>query len=317
MKYNSKNMNQKSIDLSIVIVSTNIEDLLRKCLRSIAPAIKGLNAETIVVDNASSDRTPEMVAKEFPWVKLIRKYKNHGFGQNNNYGMKMAKGRYILLLNSDTLILGNKIFREMVSWMDEHPKVGVSTCALLNSDKVTLQGSGGFFPTLPKVFAWMTFIDDIPGIDILIKPYHPLHGWSPLYTGESYFKKPHRQDWVTGAYFMMRKSAMNEAGLFDEDFFLYVEEAELSYRFVKKGWEVWYLPEWKIIHYGSVTIGSERAMVYELQNIKLFYKKHYPKWQLPILTFILKFGAVLRMIVFGVLKGFKVAKIYAKAFQAI
>ncbi len=303
-------------DLSIVIVSTNIEDLLRKCLKSISPAIKNLSAEVIVVDNASSDNTPNMVAKEFPWVKLIRKSENRGFGANNNFGMKVAKGRYILLLNSDTEIIDKDIFNGMVEWMDSHPEVGVSSCALVNPDKKTFQGSGGSFPDLFRVFAWMFFIDDIPGLDNLIKPYHPMHSFSPLNKNESYFKKEHEQDWLTGAFYLMRKKAMDQAGLFDEDFFLYVEEVELSYRFKKYGWKVWYLPRWKTLHYGMVTNGSEKAMVFEMQNIKLFYKKHMPFWQLPLLTLILKLGALIRIIIFGLLSGPKVAKIYAKAFMA-
>ena len=304
-------------DISIVIVSINIKDLLRTCLKSVSAALKGIESEVIVVDNASSDGTPEMVAKEFAWVKLIRKEKNRGFGQNNNFGMRVAKGRYVLLLNSDTEIIDKKIFKEMIDWMDTHPEVGVVSCALLNPDRKTLQGSGGYFPTLLRVFAWMSFLDDLPGIDRLVKPYHPLHGWSPFYKGEGYFKKPHRQDWVTGAYFLMRKSAMDEVGLFDEDFFLYVEEVELSYRFIKAGWEIWYLPKWKIVHYGQVTIGSERAMVYELENLKLFYQKHYPAWQLPVLTFILKFGVLLRTVLYTLLGKFNVSKIYVKAFRTI
>lgn len=304
-------------DISVVIVSTNIKDLLKECLESVSLALKGINSEVIVVDNASSDDTPDMVADKFPWVKLIRKKENHGFGENNNFGMRVAKGKYVLLLNSDTKIIDKKIFRQMIAWMDTHPKVGVASCALLNPDKKTYQGSGGYFPTLIRVFAWMSFLDDIPGIDTLVRPYHPLHGWSPFYKGEGYFKKPHKQDWVTGAYYWMRKEAMNEVGLFDENFFLYVEEVDLSYRFIKRGWEIWYLPKWKIVHYGQVTIGSERAMVYELKNLKLFYKKHYPRWQLPILTLILKFGVALRTVLYSLVGKFSVSKIYVKAFKTI
>lgn len=307
----------KQIDLSIIIVSTNIEDLLRKCLKSLPPALKGIESEVIVVDNASSDKTPDMVAKEFPWVKLIRKHENRGFGANNNIGMRIAKGRYILLLNSDTEIIDDKIFKGMVDWMDEHSKVGLTSCALVNPDRKTYQGSGGAFPTLLKVFAWMFFIDDIPGLDKLIKPYHPMHGYSPVGTNENYFKREHEQDWLTGAFYMMRKEAMDAAGIFDEDFFLYVEEVELSYRFKMAGWGVWYLPKWKIVHYGMMTNGSEKATIFEMQNIKLFYKKHYPKWQLPFLTLFLKLGALIRIAIFGILSGPKVAKIYAKAFIAI
>ena len=115
----------------------------------------------------------------------------------------------------------------------------------------------------------------------------------------------------------MRKEAMDNVGIFDEDFFLYVEEVDLAYRFVKAGWEVWYLPKWQIVHYGQVTNGSEGATLYEYRNIKLFYQKHYPRWQLPILVCLLKFGAVLRMIIFGILSGPNVAKTYVKAFRSV
>lgn len=307
---------QKTIDLSIVVISSKM-DFLEGCFNSATNALKGVEHEIILVDNFSADNISAKVKKMFPQVKVIRREKNGGFGENNNMGMKIAKGRYVLLLNDDTKIIDKNIFKEMIKWMDEHPKVGIATCALVNPDLKTYQGSGGSFPTLPKVFAWMFFLDDIPLIDNLIKPYHPLHGFSPIHTNEDYFKKAHRQDWLTGAYNLMRREAMLQAGYFDEDFFLYVEEVELAYRFYKKGWEAWYLPQWKTLHYGMSTNGSEKATVMEMQNLKLFYKKHYPIWQIPILTILLKIGALMRIIIFGILKGGDIAKIYAKAFRSI
>lgn len=309
-------MSKNNIDLSIVTVSSKI-DYLTECFKSVFSALSGIRSEVILIDNASPDNIGKTIKKKFPKLKVIRREENGGFGENNNLGMKVAKGRYVLLLNDDTLVFQKKMFREMISWMDEHPGVGVSSCGLLNPDKKTYQGSGGYFPTLPRVFAWMSFLDDIPGIDKLIKPFHPLHGWSPFYKNEGYFKKTHKQDWLTGAFFLMRKSAMDEVGLFDEDFFLYVEEVELSYRFVKAGWEIWYLPKWSIVHYGQVTTGSENSIVMEMKHLKLFYSKHFPKWQLPVLTAIMKFGALIRIGIYGVFKGSKVAKIYAKAFSSI
>jgi len=305
-----------NIQLSIVIVSSKI-DYLGDCLKTAYTALKGIENEIIIVDNASPDKIGDKIKQKFPEAKIIRREINGGFGENNNMGMKVAKGKYILLLNDDTKIIDKYIFKEMIAWMDVHPNVGLSTCALVNPDLKNYQGSGGYFPTLPRVVAWMTFIDDIPGLDNLIKPYHPMHGWSFFHTNEEYFKKTHKQDWVTGAFFFMRKTAMDEAGIFDEDFFLYVEEVELAYRFIKKGWEVWYLPKWKTVHYGMVTTGSEKAMVMEMQNLKLFYSKHMPNWNLPILTLILKFGALLRLVIYTILGRFNTAKIYAKAFASI
>jgi len=308
-------MLKNEIKLSIIIAALK-PDYLRECLKSVYQALKDIQNEVIVIDSASKNKTVSQIKKDFPEVKIIRREVNGGFGENNNLGMKIAQGKYVLLLNDDTKIINKNIFKEMINWMDTHPKVGLSSCALVNSDAKTYQGSGGYFPTLPKVIAWMTFLDDIPYVDRIIKPYHPMHGLSFFHTNEAYFKKTHKQDWVTGAFFFMRKKAMDMVGIFDEDFFLYVEEVELSYRFVRAGWEIWYLPKWKTIHYGMVSSGSEKAMTMEMQNIKLFYKKHMPKYQLPILTLFLKFGALLRILFFGLSKP-EVARTYAKFFKNI
>lgn len=306
-------MNQP--DLSIVLISSK-DTYIFDCIESIIPAIKKITAEIILIDNVSSDNLGLRIIKRFPDVKVIRRNVNGGFGENNNMGMKAAKGRYILLLNDDTKIVDKNIFSEMIAWMDAHPKAGISTCALVNPDLKTYQGSGGYFPTLGRVFAWMTFLDDIPGVDLFIKPYHPLHAMSPFYSNSGYFKKEHRQDWVTGAFYLMKKSAMDAAGFFDEDFFLYVEEVELAYRFHLKGWQSWYLPKWKTVHYGMGTNGSEKATVFEMQNLKLFYKKHFPAWQLPVLNIILKMGILLRIAVYYVISP-DLCKIYVKAFSLV
>jgi len=302
------------IDVSIVIVSLNIKELLEKCLDSVFKNKESIKFEVFVSDNGSSDGTAEMVEKKFPQVKLLRNNANIGFGPGNNVAMKKAKGRYVLLLNPDTEIIQQNIFTEMVKWMDEHKDVGISSCALLNSDR-TFQGSGGYFPTLIRVFLWMSFIDDLPFVDKLIKPYHPMHPWSFLHKNEGYFTKAHEQDWVTGAYYLIRDKAMKQVGYFDEDYFAYVEEVDYCYRTKEKGWKVWYLPKWKTIHYGQVTTGSEFAMTSEFKGLKLYYKKHMASWKMPVLRFLLKFGALLRIIIFGLIKGSNTAKIYAKAFK--
>ena len=303
------------IDLSIVIVNFNTKELLKDCIESIIAKTKDLKYEVIVVDNASEDGSVELVRKfisKYP-VKLIANKKNLGFGKANNQGIKKAKGKYILLLNSDTLIKDN-LLGEMVSWIDSHPAAGVTTCALKNKDG-SLQGTGGYFPHLFKVFAWMFFLEDIPLLDRLIKPFHPMHSQSPIYKGEGFFKKPHQRDWITGAFFLARKEAIDKAGVFDEDYFMYTEEVDLCWRIKKKGWQVWYLPQWSIIHYGGASSTSEFALLSEYKGIKIFYGKHKPDWQMPFLRLFLKGGALLRIVLFGLLKGGKTAKIYAKAFK--
>ncbi len=303
------------LDLSVVIIASK-GTYIFDCLKSLGPALSGMKSEIILIDNASQDNVATEVKKRFSGVKVLRRTANGGFGENNNMGMKIAKGRYVLLLNDDTKIVNKNIFREMIDWMDTHPQAGTSTCALVNPDLTTYQGSGGYFPTLGRVLAWMTFLDDLPLVDRIIKPYHPLHGASPFYTNSGYFKKEHKQDWLTGAFFLMRKNAMDEAGLFDEDFFLYVEEVELAYRFALKGWEAWYLPKWKTVHFGMATNGSEKATIFEMQNLKLFYKKHFSAWQLPVLEAVLKLGIVLRIMLYGIMAP-AVAKIYVKAYKEV
>jgi GT2 family glycosyltransferase len=306
----------KKVDLSVITVSNNTKKLMKDCLGSIYQKAGKAPFEVFVYDQRSIDGTPEMIERKFPQVHLLKNRKNIGFGPSNNVAMKKAKGRYMLLLNSDTIIIQKNIFDEMVNWMDKHSKVGISSCALINPDG-SMQGSGGYFPSLFRVFAWMFFIDDIPIVDRLIKPYHPMHAWSPIYKGENYFKKAHRQDWITGAFFLIRKDVVEDIGYFDDDYFAYVEEVDYCYRASKKGWEAWYLPKWKTVHYGQATTGSEFATINELKNLKLFYKKHQPHWKLPILRALLKVGVVLRLAIFGLFKGKEAATTYAKAFREI
>lgn len=292
-------MQKNQIDLSIIIVNFgNTKNYTKKCLDSLENAVKKINTEIIVVDNISHDGTLQMIKKDYPKVIYIRKEKAHGFGANNNFGIKVSIGRYVLFLNNDTEIIDKNIFSEMIEWMDKNPQVAVSSSGLLNSDKKTIQASGGGFPNLFRVIAWMTFLNN---------SYH--HNLS-------YYDKAHNQDWVTGAFYMVRKEVLDKVGDFDEDYDAYVEEVDLSYRIKKLGYEICYLPDWKIVHYGGISYGSEKALIYEMKNLKLFYKKHYPKWQLPVLNIIIKFGCLLRIIIFGLINP-KLSKIYAKAIKII
>lgn len=306
---------QVNLDLSIIILNYKARDYLKKCLKTVLESLSGVKAEVYVVDNDSQDGSYEMVKENFPQVKLIAN-PNVGFGAGNNVAMKKAKGRYILLLNPDTEILQKNMFRQMLAWLDAHPKVGLASCMLLNSDK-SIQGTGGYFPTLFRVFAWMFFLDDIPFLDRFIKPYHPMHPWSFLYSGEGIYKKTHQQDWVTGAFYLLRRDILNQVGYFDSDFFAYVEEVEYAKRIKEAGWQVWYLPKWKIIHHGQSSSSSKYAMTSEYKGMIIYYKKHEPAWKMPILRFLLKAGAVLRILVLGILKGPKVARVYVEAFKTV
>jgi GT2 family glycosyltransferase len=306
-------MQKKEIDLSIIIISLSTEkynskDNLEIALKTLKPALKKIKSEVILVNNSTiEDGTFNMAKSYIEDIVFLKRDKLYQFGDNNNFGLKKAKGKYVLFLNNDIKFLDNNILKEMVSWMDNNPKVAVSSCALSNEDEKTLQGSGGSFPNLSKVIAWMTFIDDLPIINKLFDSYHPQL---------DYFEKTHKQDWVTGAFYLVRKNVLDISGGFDLDYNAYVEETDLSYRISKLGYDTWYLPKWKIVHFGSQSYGTENSIIFEMKNLKIFYSKHYPKWQLPILSFVLKFGCLLRIIVFSLFKP-DLVKIYAKAFKTI
>lgn len=326
-------------DLSIIILSYNTKKLTVDCLNSIIRNTSGIDYEIIVVDNASNDGSVEeldkisrLTGKTFNKnsikIKdnkfsirakkkalnfiLIKNSINVGFSRANNQGIKISRGKYVLLLNSDTLIK-DSFLKDMVSWMDDNPQIGIASCALRNVDG-SLQGTGGYFPYLSRVFAWMFFIDDIPFLNIFIKPFHPIHSHSPLYRGEVFYKKQRELDWVTGAFFMVRRKVFKDVGLFDVDYFMYTEDVDLCFRAKKEGWKVIYNPSWSIVHLGGASSTREFPIINEYKGIKLFYKKHMAPWQYPFLRILLKGGALLRMLSFGILKGGYSFKTYVKAF---
>jgi GT2 family glycosyltransferase len=304
-----------NMELSIIIVSYNTKLLLLDCVASIVKYTKNLAYEIVVVDNGSTDGSVEALKANYAkskWLRIIQNKENKGFGAANNQGIDATSGTYVLLLNSDTLV-GDNCLTEMVEWLEKHPKVGVASCALKNVDG-TMQGTGGYFPTLAKVFTWMFFVEDIPFLDRLIRPFHPVHGQSFFYRGTSQYTKPREQDWVTGAFMLIPKKVLGTIGTFDEDYFMYTEEVDLCYRIKSAGLSVWYLPKWSITHLGSASSTREFPLLQEYKSIKLFYQKHMPTWHYPILRVFLKCGALLRIVLFGLLKGRQTAQIYAKAF---
>lgn len=321
------------MDLSIVIISFNTKELTTECLKSIFRNTKDISYEVIVVDNSSADGSVDSIRNfQFPaavqahyseksrgiskyQLKMIENKENVGFAKANNQGANLAKGKYILFLNSDTVVRDNVLGR-MVKWMDKRDDVGVATCALINKDG-TIQGSGGYFPTLFKVFSWMFFIEDLPFLDRVIKPFHPVHSSSFFYKGLGQFKKARNQDWVTGAFLLTKADVFKKVGGFDEDYFMYTEEVDLCFRIKKLGKNIWYLPEWQIIHLGGASSHKEFPILSEFKSIKLFYKKNMPDWQYFWLRLFMKAGTIFRSIIFGLINGKEAYRLYARAFREI
>jgi GT2 family glycosyltransferase len=185
----------------------------------------------------------------------------------------------------------------MISWMEENLKVGAVSCMLKNKDG-SIQETGGYFPTLPRVFSWM-IIQDIPFIDNLVKPFHPK---------TAYYKNQHELDWLTGAFILTRKK-ITEKIHWEEKYFMYTEDVDFCFKIKKHGYKLVYIPNWSIIHLGGSSGTREKTIISEFEGVKMFYKKHRPKWQYPFLRLILKAGCLPRILISP--------KIYAKAFIQI
>lgn len=286
------------IDLSIIIVNYNTKELLEQCLESLTG-----DEEIIVVDNASTDGSVEMAEKEFPKVKLVKNKENLGFAKANNQAFRQARGEYVLFLNPDTVVLGQASLK-MVQWLEKHPRVGILGCQILDEDK-KIRSSGGFFPNLWRVFLWMSGIDHFPPVARAFGAYH---------LPPSFFKAQGELDWVQGCALLARREVLEKIGGFDENFFMYAEEVDLCLRAKKLGWQVWFTPGAQIIHLGGGK--TKRPILGEYKSLLYFFKKHFPSWHLPVLRFLLKLGAILRIGFFGIIKkNEELKKIYLGAYQ--
>ncbi len=283
------------IDLSIITISYNTKQIMFNCLESVLKNTEDLNYEVIVVENGSKDGSLEMIkkyCKRHPRVRIVNAKENIGFGRGNNLGASKAKGEYLLFLNSDTLIIDNAL-SEVVEKVRKHRNIGAYSCRLLNAD-YTFQSSGGHFPTFFNVFAWQLFVDDLPYISQHINSFHPK---------QSQYDKGQKMDWVTGAFMVIKKDLFEKVGGFDKKIFMYTEEMELCYRLDKEGHETFYTNSPSIIHLGGASSGSYLAFTAEIKNMIYFWQKHMPRWQLPFVKMFFWIGSLLRLLIFGIIKG--------------
>lgn len=294
------------MDLSIIIASYNTQKLLGKCLSSVYKFTKGIKFEVIVVDNASKDGSIDLVRNKFPQVKLIVNRQNLGFAKANNQGIKIAKGKYVFLLNSDAYLIENSL-EKLIKNIKSRSNLGAIAPQLLNVDG-TIQQSAGFFPNLPQIFYWMSFIDDLPG-GTFLKPYHIDH--------DSFYRNGHEIDWATGASFLIPRKVIEKVGALDQHIFMYGEEVEWCYRIKKTGFKIYFAPITKIVHLGRGSSGEipTKAFVGEYKGIIYFYKKHKSKFALQIAKLFLKIGALLRITLFSFLGRKELVKSYVEALK--
>jgi len=283
------------VDLSIVVVNYNTKELLRNCLHSIFEE-KGISCEIFVIDNASTDGSRRMVEQEFPQVRLLKNGENLGFAAANNQGIRASKGTYILLLNSDTVVLDGAL-EKMVRFADLHPEIGVLGCQLLDEKGRKIVSSQDRFPSCVMVllgllgmpiFFWKTF----PG-------FH--------YPGKDFFN-PKRDDlpcevaWVSGAALMLRMKALNEIGFLDENFFMYYEDTDICYRFNKKGWKIYFFPQAEITHYyGKSEQRISQRVEWTLESRYYFFQKCYGRKEVLKLWLISLLGYPISIVLFSII----------------
>ena len=256
------------LDVSIIIVSWNAKEILRACLNSLMDSTVEYAHEIIAVDNGSSDGSPEMVEKEFPHVRLIKNRYNLGFARANNIGIRASRGRYVCLINSDVIVFEDCI-KNLMSFMDENPAAGMAGPKILNPDR-TLQPSCRHFPSI-----WNNLCHAV--------------ALNHLFPRSRFFSAPFMDYWahdtvrkvdvITGMFWMIRRQAIDEVGLLDEDFFVYGEDIDWCKRFRQGGWDIVFYPGAEAVHIGGASSSNAPFKFYiEMQKANLqYWKKHHGK----------------------------------------
>jgi GT2 family glycosyltransferase len=229
------------MDISIIIINWNTRQLLLDCIDSVFRTVQHAKFEIFVVDNGSCDGSVEAVQSAFPSVKVIANPRNQGFAKANNIALRQMQGRYAVLLNSDT-VLKKSSLETMLDFMDRHPEAGMCGPQLLNRDG-SKQVSTGSFPTLLNEFASKAVVRFLSKGHLL----------KVRQTDSDGSTAPHQVEFIIGACMMVRKTALDQAGLLDEDFFFLYEEIEWCQRMHKSGWPVYHLPAVEIFHYQKMS----------------------------------------------------------------
>jgi GT2 family glycosyltransferase len=289
---------ENQLDVSVIIVNWNTKDLLRDCIASIYEQAGEVAYEVIVVDNDSIDGSVDMVKSSFPDVILVENSENKGYAAGSNLGIRKARGRYVLILNSDTIICDAAI-EKTVRYADAHPEAAVVGCQVRESAE-EIQMTSFRFPSLLNLFLRVS-------------------GLAKAFSNNHFFGREHMLWWqrnserevdvISGMFMLVRRDAISEVGQLDEDYFLYFEETDWCYRFAKAGWKRLFWPGAKIIHLdgGGKSIGS-RNLKLRIQMQKshlLFFRKHYG-------VFKYVFARILLSLYFGLLWVTHTAKIFCK-----
>lgn len=296
-------MRVENIDVSIIIVSYNTRDLLVPCLASITKAqTKADHWEVIVVDNGSSDGSVQAISDSRFTIydlRIIQNTKNVGFAKANNQGIKEAKGKYILLLNSDTEVEKGSI-QSVYAFLEAHKDVGVATCKLLLPDGRIDPASHRGFPTPWAAFTYFAGLEKLFPKSPFLAQYHQWY---------KDMKSVHEIDSPSGAFFMVRQSVIDKVGLLDEGYFMYAEDLDWSYRIKQAGWKIMFLPQATALHKKKQSGRGAQDKALRLQTDRHFYRtmlqfydKHFRSRYSSTTTFFvhLAIGLRLQLLAFGV-----------------
>ncbi|MFN3301470.1 MAG: glycosyltransferase family 2 protein [Patescibacteria group bacterium] len=293
---------KKIMTLSIIIVNWQTKDLLKKCLESIFCYAKNIDYELIVIDNSSTDHSSKFLSNLKPQTanfKIILNDRNFGFAKAVNQGIKLSRGKYILLLNPDTEIKEGTL-QKMIKFMEDHLQIGISGGKILNSDG-TIQLSVRRFP------------DFLSQVFVLLKFHHFLKNFSPIrryFALDFDYEKTQEVDQVMGSFFMMRKKMIDEIGLFDEKFFLWFEEVDFCFRAKKAGWQIYYYPDAEIIHQKAASFSQILPLKNQWQfnkSLLYYFRKHHSFLSYFILLVISPLSLIFSLIIsiFPLIKRFK------------
>ncbi|MBK6541245.1 MAG: glycosyltransferase family 2 protein [Flavobacteriales bacterium] len=255
--------------LSVIIVNYNVRAYLDQCLRAVLEAMKDISGEVFVVDNLSTDGSVELVRDSYPGVKLIANAENVGFSRANNQAIRLAQGEYVLLLNPDTVV-GEDVFHKVIAFMDAHPKAGGLGVKMVD-------GTGRFLPESKR------------GLPTPSVAFYKIIGLARMFPRSRVFGRYHlghlaendtaRIEILSGACMFLRKKTLDQVGLLDESFFMYGEDIDLSYRITLGGYDNYYFPEARILHYkGESTKKSSVNYVFVFYNaMAIFAQKHFTR----------------------------------------
>ena len=278
-----------TLDISIVIVNWNTRHVVQNCLESVFAHLGSLAAEVIVIDNASRDGSAEMIAERFTRAKLIVNSENQGFAKANNQGMRIARGRYVLLLNPDTVVLDD-VFRKTIEYADHHPDAAVVGCQVMESS-ATIQRTCFRFPSPLHTLLWVSGVS----------AWYPKSRIAGHAAYGPWGRDSNRDvDVVSGMYMLVRREAIEHVGLMDEDYFVFAEEADWCYRFRQAGWRCVFAPVGRILHVDGGSKSTEQVsipMYVEMQkNLLIFHRKHLGLLCWGATKFLFSVSMIVRML---------------------